>query len=471
MTLSNNSVVAFLGGILLGGAICAAVISIWPQNVGAQTPTTVVFELEKKFSGPYPDGYTADQFKFDVDGDIVELTAFTDDSANGTIELGVGTYSLSEIGPDGFNPDEWVVQWSGAGCENSSENSTTITIEESDLGKVNFGCRADNQWFPEDEDEPGEGDGGEGTLIVEKVIVGTTTASVSDFSFEFTGTATGTAAFESDGSNSLTVATGTYSVTEVAVSGFTVTYSNCSDVTIDEDETETCIITNTVANGGDGGNGGNGGDEKYRVEGYVWHDQNENDEWEMDDEETDENETDEPPLEGWTVKITNGSVTMSTTTDADGYYFFDVEADTWTITQEVKDSWSQTFPNVNGHVVTVPDDNGEDSLISALITFFLPTAHAQSIETFGPYNFGNVQFGAGGGNGGGNGGGGGGGSGRRSSNDDNNGGGEVLGAQVSPLPVGGAHAGGGGAASPVSEIVNPFAQLFLSSRRNMHDAR
>jgi hypothetical protein len=52
MTLSNNSVVAFLGGILLGGAICAAVISIWPQNVGAQTPTTVVFELEKKFSGP-----------------------------------------------------------------------------------------------------------------------------------------------------------------------------------------------------------------------------------------------------------------------------------------------------------------------------------------------------------------------------------------------------------------------------------
>lgn len=84
----------------------------------------------------------------------------------------------------------------------------------------------------------------QGTLTVNKVVVndngGTKTAS--DFSFQVNG---GTAvAFEADGSNSIALAPGVYSVTEPAVAGYTTTYSNCSNMTVPAAGNVTCTITN-----------------------------------------------------------------------------------------------------------------------------------------------------------------------------------------------------------------------------------
>jgi len=51
-------------------------------------------------------------------------------------------------------------------------------------------------------------------------------------------------AFEADGQNDLTVSAGTYSVTEPAVSGYTTTYNNCSNLVIPNGGEATCTITN-----------------------------------------------------------------------------------------------------------------------------------------------------------------------------------------------------------------------------------
>ena len=50
--------------------------------------------------------------------------------------------------------------------------------------------------------------------------------------------------FEADGQNDLSVAAGTYSVTEPAVTGYTTSYSNCSNLVIPNGGSATCTITN-----------------------------------------------------------------------------------------------------------------------------------------------------------------------------------------------------------------------------------
>lgn len=84
----------------------------------------------------------------------------------------------------------------------------------------------------------------QGTLRVIKNVIndngGAKTAS--DFSFQVNGG--GAVAFEADGQNDLTVAPGTYSVTEPAVSGYATTYNNCTNVTVASGGITTCTITN-----------------------------------------------------------------------------------------------------------------------------------------------------------------------------------------------------------------------------------
>jgi hypothetical protein len=83
-----------------------------------------------------------------------------------------------------------------------------------------------------------------GTLVVKKVVKNDNGGSkvASDFSFQVNG---GTAqAFEADGQNDLTVEAGTYSVTEPAVSGYSTTYDNCTNVSVAAGGTATCTITN-----------------------------------------------------------------------------------------------------------------------------------------------------------------------------------------------------------------------------------
>jgi hypothetical protein len=89
------------------------------------------------------------------------------------------------------------------------------------------------------------------TLTVEKEIVGTTTVPYTDFSFLINGAATTT--FDVSGSNDISVATGTYDITEVPVSGYVTTYSNCDNIVLaTATSTATCTITNTASSTGSG---------------------------------------------------------------------------------------------------------------------------------------------------------------------------------------------------------------------------
>jgi hypothetical protein len=210
--------------------------------------------------------------------------------------------------------------------------------------------------------------------------------------------------------------------------------------------------------------------ETYRIYGYVWHDKNENDAWEGFEGQN-ENVTDaETSLGGWDVSITNGSTTYAAVTAENGYYEFTVPAGTWTITEGGETDWTQTFPNVGGHTVTVPEVAPVivTSAFSFIIDALIPTAHAAvSSTTYGAYNFGNVYTGtvaASSGSGGG-----GHGHGRRvkladttttngSGNTTTVPDGEVLGESTSTMPVGAPNTGAGGTAG---ETTLPTALALL----------
>lgn len=89
------------------------------------------------------------------------------------------------------------------------------------------------------------------TLIVEKLVVNTNggAGKATDFSFRVSGGAL--TAFLQNGANvltgrnTLTVNAGTYTVTETPPSGYTASFSNCTNVVIANGGTATCIITNT----------------------------------------------------------------------------------------------------------------------------------------------------------------------------------------------------------------------------------
>jgi len=83
-----------------------------------------------------------------------------------------------------------------------------------------------------------------GTLIVNKVVVNDNGGKgvAADFSYQI-GTAPAVR-FEVDGSNSQTVNSGIYTITEPASSGYSTTYNNCASVFVPNGGSATCIITN-----------------------------------------------------------------------------------------------------------------------------------------------------------------------------------------------------------------------------------
>ncbi|WP_052108204.1 galactose oxidase-like domain-containing protein [Aerolutibacter daejeonensis] len=85
----------------------------------------------------------------------------------------------------------------------------------------------------------------QGALIVRKVVLNENggNAVPSDFSFSVNGGAP--IAFEADGSNLLTLAPGTYTITEPATPGYSASLANCSDIALTAGSTATCTITNT----------------------------------------------------------------------------------------------------------------------------------------------------------------------------------------------------------------------------------
>jgi hypothetical protein len=135
-------------------------------------------------------------------------------------DVNAGTYNLSETSVTGYTAGNW-------SCVGGTQNGASVTLA---LGQ-SATCTITN-------------DDQAATLHVVKVVVndngGTKTAS--DFSFSVNGGAA--VSFEAGGQNDLTVDAGTYSVTEPAVSGYTTTYDNCSNVVIPNGDEATCTITN-----------------------------------------------------------------------------------------------------------------------------------------------------------------------------------------------------------------------------------
>jgi len=207
----------------------------------------------------------------------------------------------------------------------------------------------------------------------------------------------------------------------------------------------------------------------FKIQGYVWHDDNENSIWDGFSGGGEQLlvEVTEDPQAGWTVWITNGEDTFSTTTDENGYYYFDVPEGTWTITETVQTGWGRITQE--SHVVTVPEvvaQVSQTSIFAAVVNYFMPTVHAQSIpeDVYGDYNFGNneleiITTTSGGGGGGG---------GRRVSRatveDDDTPTPQVLGEQVSIVPAGAPNAGAGGA-SPLNIVFTTLVPLACVGRK------
>ena len=145
------------------------------------------------------------------------------------VSVVAGTYALSENGgPSGYTASTYsCIKNSGSPVAGNS-----ITLAPGD-GVI---CTINN------DDQPG-------TLVVKKVVINDNggTKVNSDFSFQVNGGAP--VAFESDGQNDLTVNAGAYSVTEPAVSGYSTSYSNCTNVVVANGGSATCTITNNDIGG------------------------------------------------------------------------------------------------------------------------------------------------------------------------------------------------------------------------------
>lgn len=152
----------------------------------------------------------ADDFSFQVNGG--SAVAFEADGQN-DLTVNAGTYSVTEPAASGYST--------------TYDNCSNLVIPNG--GTATCTITNDDQ---------------AATLIVKKVVVNDNGGSktAEDFSFQVNG---GSAtAFEADGQNDLTVNAGTYNVTEPAVSGYTTTYDNCSNVVIPNGGSATCTITN-----------------------------------------------------------------------------------------------------------------------------------------------------------------------------------------------------------------------------------
>jgi hypothetical protein len=456
ISLSFNPV--WLVCLTLFTCLTAVSYSVAEAQTSTSTPSSIFLQMSKIVSpAHFPGVLNEGDFSFHITGPGGSF----DIAHGGVVEIDtVGQYEITESyngnDPVGFDPEDWTVYWVGDLCEGPTDVPATdpgmILITESDFGRFNSNnparCNAENQYYPNDEDNSGGNGSATSTLRVVKVVVGTSTPP-TNFSFNVNGGSS--VAFEADGVNELEVATGTYQVAEVGTTtGFSVSYSNnCASLAVGAGETGTCTITNTW--NGDNGGGGNGTSTiQYRIEGYVWHDENED----KDKEET------EDFLESWVVSITNGTTTATTTTNSAGYYFFDVEAGTWTISEVLQEDWFMSYPTTPGgvHVVTVPQEEPEEITLFFPLNLFFKVAQAAVVETYSGYNFGNFQGGrGGGGNGGDDDDDSSGGGGNRSGGGNNNGGTpQILGNQVSLMPLGAAQGGFGG-----SSLALPSFLAFL----------
>jgi uncharacterized repeat protein (TIGR01451 family) len=160
----------------------------------------------------------ASDFSFQVNG--AAAVPFEADGQN-DLSVNAGTYSVTEPAV--------------AGYATSYSNCSSVVVPPGGSAT----CTITNN------DQPA-------TLIVKKVVVNDNggTKVASDFSFQVNGG--GAQAFEADAQNDLTVAAGTYNVTEVAAAGYTTTYQGCAQIVLPLGGSATCTITNNDVPRGQG---------------------------------------------------------------------------------------------------------------------------------------------------------------------------------------------------------------------------
>lgn len=201
-------------GIAVGSA-STSICTITNNDIapGTTTPQNAALVVKKVVINDNGGTGTSSNFSFQVNGGTT--TAFEVDGSN-SVSVPPGTYTVTETAAAGYTTTY-------SGCTNvalAASGTATCTITNNDVAP------------------------GNGTLIVNKVVVNNQggTGTSSNFSFQING---GTStAFEADGSNAVTLPAGTYTVTEVAAVGYTPSYQGCTRVALTANGTTTCTITN-----------------------------------------------------------------------------------------------------------------------------------------------------------------------------------------------------------------------------------
>ncbi|MBF6025004.1 galactose oxidase-like domain-containing protein [Lysobacter niastensis] len=190
-------------------------------NVAGQTPpppANATLTVRKVVVNDNGGTGTAPNFSFSVNNGTP--VAFEADGSN-ALTVPAGTYNVTEPAASGYATTY-------SGCSNvvlAAGGNATCTITNNDIATS-------------------------ASLTVRKIVVNDNGGAkvASDFSFSVNGAAA--APFEADGSNTLTVAAGTYNVTEPASSGYAASFSGCSGIVLAAGGSATCTITNNdIASG------------------------------------------------------------------------------------------------------------------------------------------------------------------------------------------------------------------------------
>ena len=191
-------------------ALLVAILYPLEKNLALPVPPpTATIVVQKVVVNDHGGTAVADDFAFDINGVRHEF------DADGNVEVIVlpGAYTVTE-------PPVAAYSTTYANCVDMVvPNGALVT------------CTITNDDLP-------------GTIIVRKIVVNDDggTATVADFSFSVNGGAA--VPFGAAGEAIVTVAAGTYSITEPPVAGYFTTYANCTDLIVGNGETVTCTITN-----------------------------------------------------------------------------------------------------------------------------------------------------------------------------------------------------------------------------------
>ncbi|HEX4799146.1 MAG TPA: SdrD B-like domain-containing protein [Candidatus Paceibacterota bacterium] len=399
------------------------------------------------------EGADKDQaFTFDLSWSDADGTV----SENGGVvtygNLTAGQYTIEELLPSSRWDMTGVTCWDTTNDEEEiivDETGNKITVnltgnqQEGDVEDVV--CTFTNTYTPRD-----SGGNDEYIIVRKEVTSGSDASQVFTFNASWEGTPLSLAGGMQDTSEEL-AADETYRVSEGALpSGWSLVDTSCASsqnveeridsskgFILNDGETVTCTFTNDQ--------------ERYILDGHVWHDRNRN----GSHDETEEF------LGGWTVRATDGVVTLVTETDAQGFYSFNVPRGTWTVTQDERSGWSRTHPGEASYTVTFPQEEESENFFETALRMFVPIAYAGLVDEEHNLDFGNYQRGGGGG---------GGSTGTRVNRGDDDSEGEVLGAATSTLPVGAPNTGAGGSAPVESSrvcIVN-FPVTHIRTRKVTH---